>query len=361
MKHITQATSPAATLSPNQFLGRSDDSPAEPNYLRIALVQLEPALAQLKPQHRALFLTILNDVDVKVALNLDGQLCHRSAPYSLIELGLAAVRRLPKNDGFFTDEQYSITRLACLLYEFGSLYPHHPRGAGALQLAVEDIEQVEMGISRCRCDYAHPYTWPLVAPHVEPLQATDPELVRYLRSLLGNSKYVSARLGSYGGPLSANPVEPWQAHMRERVLGVFSGIWTPQQRRRQEMGVLNGELTPAERAAGTERALRAEQVGLAVSRAHAQVARRTEDEVARAERLAKLPPELASFIRMVRGGISPDKPFYPDISNEDIDAVLVRHIREEAKKQAKQAKLSAKATDVREDLTGHADLDVPND
>lgn len=233
MKHISPAISSAAALSPNSGLDRSYDSPAEPNYLQIALTRLEPALALLQPQHKALFLTILHEVDVKRALATDGRVTHRASPLSLIDVGAEAVKSISRYQCSFTEERFSVMVLACLLYEFGCLYPYHPRGAGAPHLCRAQIEALEIERERSVTHYAHPFTWALVGPYIEPLKTTDSELVRYLHALLGKTPYRSARMGSEWGPFGHHPVEPWQAHMRERVIDCYSTLWSKAGERRK--------------------------------------------------------------------------------------------------------------------------------
>ena len=226
MKHITPAIQFAAAISTNPGRDQSGDSPAEPTYIQIALAQLEPALNLLQPQHKALFLTILHEVDVKAALNADGRVTHRASPLSLIDVGAEAVQDISRYEHSFTEERFSIMVLACLLYEFGCLYPYHPRGAGAPHLSRAQIEALEIERERSVTNYAHPFTWALVGPYIEPIKETDSELVRYLHALLGKTPYRSARMASKWGPFGHHPVEPWQAHMREAVISCYSTLWS---------------------------------------------------------------------------------------------------------------------------------------
>lgn len=197
------------------------------------LDELQPALGSLLPEHKALFLTVLHELDGAGVLYSAAARQHRYAPMSLISVGVEAVASL-HHLVFFSESERSTMALCCLLYEYGCMYAESLQSGSSVWSSQKPVSAITIGeLMTCRgcwylqgtTPYAHPHTRFLIEPVLAQVESSDPKLVRYLRTILGDEEHAPYRFASNRGPMSKNPVEPQAAHMRDKVLDAMSRIF----------------------------------------------------------------------------------------------------------------------------------------
>ena len=201
------------------------------------LDELQPALRSLLLEHKALFLTVLYQLDGVGVLYGAAAQQHRFAPLSLSSAGVEAVTSLlasPRLNRFFSESEISTMALCCLLYEYGCMYVESLESDASACSSHSPVAPIPMDELMSResywhisgsTPYAHPHTHLLIEPVLAEVEYRDPELVGYLRTILGTERYQPFRIDSFLGPLGPNPLELQASHMRDCVLDVMGRVF----------------------------------------------------------------------------------------------------------------------------------------
>lgn len=197
------------------------------------LEELQPALRSLLPGHKALFLTVLHQLDGNGSLHSSAAEQHRFAPMSLTRAATEAISHLGQ-DGSFNESEASIMALCCLLYEYGCMYvpslgsvspDEHSPGSVTPITREELLSCKEYWHSQGTQPYAHPRTLVLIAPILSMIESSDPELVRHLRYILGTEAQCHGLIDSDHESLSKCPVEAREEQMRGEVLASMGRVF----------------------------------------------------------------------------------------------------------------------------------------
>lgn len=201
------------------------------------LDELQPALRSLLPEHKALFLTVLNRLDGAGVLYGAAAQQHRFAHLSLTSAGVEAVTCLlafPLLNRFFSESEISTMALCCLLYEYGCMYVESLESDPSDLLSQITVAPIPMDELMSRgsywhtsgsTPYAHPHTHLLIEPVLVEVESRDPELVRCLRTILGTERHQLYRIDSFRGPLGPNLLELQASHMRDQVLDAMGRVF----------------------------------------------------------------------------------------------------------------------------------------